>query len=84
MAARPPRETPDQEFPTMLTTARLDTHSHSMTRTGTSPRVATYCAVRCAPAANSLRPAPTFARTYRQDRPLKPTIVETSATHGVR
>jgi ferredoxin-nitrate reductase len=43
-----------------------------------------YCAVRLAPAADALKPAPTLGRTSRQERPLKPTIVETSSTPGLR
>jgi ferredoxin-nitrate reductase len=34
---QPPRETPDHEFPMILTTGRLYSHWHSLTRTGRSP-----------------------------------------------
>jgi ferredoxin-nitrate reductase len=36
---RPPRETTDHEFPLALTTGRLYTHWHSLTRTGKSPKL---------------------------------------------
>jgi ferredoxin-nitrate reductase len=36
---RPPRETPDHEFPLALTTGRLYAHWHSLTRTGKSPKL---------------------------------------------
>ena len=36
---RPPRETPDHEFPLTLTTGRLYAHWHSLTRTGKSPKL---------------------------------------------
>jgi len=39
-----------------------------------------YCAVRLAPAVDAIREVPAFARTSRSDPPLKPTIVDTSAT----
>ena len=35
-----------------------------------------YCAVRLAPAPDAPHPEPTFARTVRRDRPLKPVVVE--------
>jgi ferredoxin-nitrate reductase len=34
-----PRETPDHEFPMILTTGRLYAHWHSLTRTGRSPKL---------------------------------------------
>ncbi len=37
---RDPRETPDHEFPLVLTTGRLYAHWHTMTRTGKSPKLA--------------------------------------------
>jgi ferredoxin-nitrate reductase len=36
---RPPRETPDHEFPLVLTTGRLYTHWHTLTRTGKSRKL---------------------------------------------
>jgi ferredoxin-nitrate reductase len=36
---RPPRETTDHEFPLVLTTGRLYTHWHTLTRTGKSPKL---------------------------------------------
>src|SRR5262249_57123890 len=36
---QPPRETTDHEFPLVLTTGRLYTHWHTLTRTGKSPRL---------------------------------------------
>jgi ferredoxin-nitrate reductase len=36
---RPPRETPDHEFPLVLTTGRLYSHWHTLTRTGKSPKL---------------------------------------------
>jgi ferredoxin-nitrate reductase len=36
---RGPRETPDHEFPLVLTTGRLYAHWHTMTRTGKSPKL---------------------------------------------
>jgi ferredoxin-nitrate reductase len=36
---RPPRETPDHEFPFVLTTGRLYAHWHTLTRTGKSPKL---------------------------------------------
>src|SRR5439155_1519173 len=36
---RPPRETPDHEFPFVLTTGRLYSHWHTLTRTGKSPKL---------------------------------------------
>jgi ferredoxin-nitrate reductase len=38
-AHRPPRETPDHEFPLVLTTGRLYAHWHTLTRTGKSPKL---------------------------------------------
>ncbi|MBX6314478.1 MAG: hypothetical protein IRY99_16425, partial [Isosphaeraceae bacterium] len=35
----PPRETPDHEFPLVLTTGRLYAHWHTLTRTGKSPKL---------------------------------------------
>ena len=34
-----PRETPDHEFPFVLTTGRLYAHWHTLTRTGKSPKL---------------------------------------------
>ena len=36
---RAPRETPDHEFPLVLTTGRLYAHWHTLTRTGKSPKL---------------------------------------------
>jgi ferredoxin-nitrate reductase len=36
---QPPRETPDHEFPLVLTTGRLYAHWHTLTRTARSPRL---------------------------------------------
>jgi ferredoxin-nitrate reductase len=36
---QPPRETPDHEFPLVLTTGRLYAHWHTLTRTGRSPKL---------------------------------------------
>jgi ferredoxin-nitrate reductase len=36
---RDPRETPDHEFPLVLTTGRLYAHWHTLTRTGKSPKL---------------------------------------------
>jgi ferredoxin-nitrate reductase len=36
---RPPRETADHEFPYVLTTGRLYSHWHTLTRTGKSPKL---------------------------------------------
>ncbi len=36
---QPPRETPDHEFPLVLTTGRLYSHWHTLTRTGKSPKL---------------------------------------------
>jgi anaerobic selenocysteine-containing dehydrogenase len=36
---QPPRETTDHEFPLILTTGRVYSHWHSLTRTGKSPRL---------------------------------------------
>ncbi len=38
-----------------------------------------YCAVRLAPAPDAPQPEPTFARTVRRDRPLKPVVVESAS-----
>jgi ferredoxin-nitrate reductase len=38
-AHRGPRETPDHEFPLVLTTGRLYAHWHTLTRTGKSPKL---------------------------------------------
>jgi ferredoxin-nitrate reductase len=38
-AHQPPRETPDHEFPLILTTGRLYAHWHTLTRTGRSPKL---------------------------------------------
>jgi ferredoxin-nitrate reductase len=38
-AHQPPRETADHEFPFILTTGRLYTHWHTLTRTGKSPKL---------------------------------------------
>jgi ferredoxin-nitrate reductase len=37
--AQPPRETPDHEFPMILTTGRLYAHWHTLTRTAKSPKL---------------------------------------------
>jgi ferredoxin-nitrate reductase len=36
---KPPRETPDHEFPMVLTTGRLYAHWHTLTRTARSPKL---------------------------------------------
>jgi len=155
---QPPKESTDHEFPLVLTTGRIYSHWHTMTRTGNSPKLVQrepsayvevhpddatavglvagqlaelssrrgtlrlpvrfnpglsrgmvfvpfhwgdlhgeqtavnyltisaigriakqpefkYCAVRLAPAPDPILPEPTFARTVRSERPLKPVVV---------
>jgi len=38
-AHQPPRESPDHEFPMVMTTGRIYAHWHSLTRTGKSPKL---------------------------------------------
>lgn len=71
---RGPRETPDHEFPLVLTTGRLYAHWHTMTRTGKSPKL-----MQREPAAYvEVHPADAAARNLTAGQ-----VVELSSRRGV-